>query len=132
MIKNSYTTFNKILFLFTIFCSSIVYAENHKIILKDTIGNEDKLKLRDYKRGGEFYPQFPLSENDPIKDSGCGVSILPEDPLEMSKAIKEIYNMPLDERKLMGLKGFDYAKIHFSKEAFDNKVIEMLKQSIIK
>lgn len=67
MIKNSYTTFNKILFLFTIFCSSIVYAENHKIILKDTIGNEDKLKLRDYKRGGEFYPQFPLSENDPIE-----------------------------------------------------------------
>jgi len=67
MIKNSYATFYKILFLLTIFCSSIVYAENHKIILKDTIGTEDKLKLRDYKRGGEFYPQFPLSENDPIE-----------------------------------------------------------------
>ena len=67
MIKKSYTTFNKILFLFTIFCSSIVYAENHKIILKDTIGTEDKLKLRDYKRGGEFYPEFQLSENDPLE-----------------------------------------------------------------
>ena len=89
-------------------------------------------KIYDYLASGRPIIFSGKSENDPIKDSGCGVSILPEDPLEMSKAIKEIYNMPLDERKLMGLKGFDYAKIHFSKEAFDNKVIEMLKQSIIK
>ncbi len=34
--------------------------------LSDTIQNK-KIKLRDYKRGGEFYPEFPLSENDPLE-----------------------------------------------------------------
>ena len=44
----------------------------------------------------------------------------------MSKAIKEIYGMSLDERKLMGMKGFDYAKLHFSRETFENSLTKML------
>ena len=36
---------------------------------KPTIGDSLKkeIKLRDYKRGGEFYPEFPLSENDSLE-----------------------------------------------------------------
>lgn len=65
--KNTYEKLKRILFLLTFLSSSIIYAENHKRILNDTIGFENKLKLRDYKRGGEFYPEFKLSENDRIE-----------------------------------------------------------------
>lgn len=34
-------------------------------IITDSLKKE--IKLRDYKRGGEFYPEFPLSENDSLE-----------------------------------------------------------------
>ena len=83
-------------------------------------------KIYDYLASARPIIFSGKSENDPIRDSGCGISILPEDPLEMSKAIKEIYGMSLDERKLMGMKGFDYAKLHFSRETFENSLTKML------
>ena len=45
---------------------SIDILEKDSITLLDSL-SEKKMTLRDYKRGGEFYPEFPLSDNDPLE-----------------------------------------------------------------
>ncbi|MAZ50868.1 MAG: hypothetical protein CMC72_04010 [Flavobacteriaceae bacterium] len=50
-------------------CSVVTEQKNsdlpHQPSKNDSIKN--MTKLRDYKRGGEFYPEFPLSENDSLE-----------------------------------------------------------------
>ena len=54
-----------------IFASCSVKTEQKNSDLSNELPKIDSIKtvpkLRDYKRGGEFYPEFPLSENDSLE-----------------------------------------------------------------
>ena len=50
--------------------------------------------------------------NDLVAESGCGVSIPPENPQAIADAILYLFKMSLEERKAMGQKGHEYVKTH--------------------
>jgi glycosyltransferase involved in cell wall biosynthesis len=47
---------------------------------------------------------------NPVKEAGAGLTVPPEDPEALSKAIIQLYEMPVEERIKMGQKGIAYAK----------------------
>ena len=50
--------------------------------------------------------------NDPVAESGCGISVSPENPVAIAEAIKKLFFMSAVERKEMGMKGREYVKIN--------------------
>lgn len=47
-----------------------------------------------------------VDNNDPVKLSGCGLRVRPEDPAAIRDGILRLYHMPLEERAAMGEKGY--------------------------
>lgn len=69
-------------------------------------------KLIDYMMSGRPIINAIDAGNDPVKEVGCGLSILPENPEAIAKAILKIYNMPEEKRCHMGEKGKKYVLEH--------------------
>ncbi len=71
-------------------------------------------KLFDY-----MYAQKPIvhsieAGNDPIAESGCGLSVAPEAPQEIANAILKLYHLNNDERNALGLKAKEYVTQYHS------------------
>jgi glycosyltransferase involved in cell wall biosynthesis len=67
-------------------------------------------KLIDYMMASKPIIKSIDSGNDPVKESGCGVSIEPENYEEVIRAVKEILSLTLEERIEMGKRGRDFAE----------------------
>jgi len=66
-------------------------------------------KLLDYLASGRpilFAGQAP---NDPVKESGAGVTTSPENPMQMAEAIRAVFEMAPHERRRLGANGRRYA-----------------------
>ena len=50
-----------------------------------------------------------------IKESGAGMTVLPEDPEVLADSVLRMYNMPESERESMGLKGRSYYEENFKR-----------------
>ena len=70
--------------------------------------------------------------NDFIKESGCGISIPPEDANELANAIFKIYSMNKEERKQMGEKGRAFVQENFDIPILVDKLEEVFNSSSIK
>lgn len=64
--------------------------------------------------------------NDFIKESGCGISIKPEDAAQMAEAILEIYDMSEEERSEMGSKGRAFVEKNYDIPILVNKLEEVI------
>jgi len=69
-------------------------------------------KLMDYMMAGKPVIHAIDAGNDMVFESGCGVSVPPEDPRAVANAAIKLINMTADERKVMGLKGQQYVAAH--------------------
>lgn len=67
-------------------------------------------KLFEYLAAGKPIIFSINSDYNPVKEAGAGLTIQPEDPEALSKAIIKLYKMPVKERVKMGKKGTAYAK----------------------
>lgn len=52
--------------------------------------------------------------NDPVYDAQSGVSVMPENPELIARAVIKLYNMSKEERKTMGLNGRKYVEKYHS------------------
>lgn len=62
-------------------------------------------KLMDYMMAGKPVLHSVEAGNDIVKESGCGISVKPEDPQAIADAITDLMSKTEEERTLMGEKG---------------------------
>jgi glycosyltransferase involved in cell wall biosynthesis len=43
-----------------------------------------------------------------VADSGCGLSVPPENPQAIAHAVEQLMGMPVEEREAMGARGREY------------------------
>jgi len=65
-------------------------------------------KLMDYMMAAKPVIHAVDAGNDMVAESGCGISIPPEHPEAIAKAVIQLMNMTPEEREIMGLKGKEH------------------------
>jgi glycosyltransferase involved in cell wall biosynthesis len=65
-------------------------------------------KLMDYMMAGKPVIQAIDAGNDMVADSGCGLTVPPEDPKAIVHALEQLMEMTVEEREAMGARGRDY------------------------
>lgn len=83
-------------------------------------------KLIDYMMSAKPVIHSVEAGNDIVAESGCGISIKPENPKLISDAILELMNMSDNEREKMGLKGREYVLKHHDNVVLANRFVEIL------
>ncbi len=83
-------------------------------------------KLFDYLSSKKPIIFASNAKNNPVKDSGSGVSIPAHNADAITKAILELHNMDLNIKKEMGNKGFAYIQTHHNIENLAKKLEQEL------
>jgi glycosyltransferase involved in cell wall biosynthesis len=83
-------------------------------------------KLFDYMMAGRPIIQAVEAGNDPVSESECGISVPPEDPIVIAKAIKKLYFMSAVEREEMGMKGREYVIKNHDYKVLAKKFLEVI------
>ncbi|MDA8387809.1 MAG: glycosyltransferase family 4 protein [Nitrospiraceae bacterium] len=65
-------------------------------------------KLIDYMMAGKPVIHAVNAGNDMVSDSGCGITVAPEEPEAAAQAVIKMTGMTTDERNIMGSKGKKY------------------------
>lgn len=64
--------------------------------------------------------------NNPVQESGGGLSIPPEDPFALAETIKRIWALPKQEKWEMGLKGRSYVEKHHDYSVLGARLEEVI------
>lgn len=65
-------------------------------------------KLMDYMMAAKPIIHAVEATNDSVAESGCGISVAPEDPVAIAEAVVTLSRMTREERDEMGLRGKEY------------------------
>jgi len=85
------------------------------------------LKLFDYMAATKPIVFSGNTRNDPVQESGCGLSIEPENPESLAQAILKFYEMSSQERKKFGHEGRKYVEEHHSACVLAEKLVKTIK-----
>lgn len=69
-------------------------------------------KLLDYMMGAKPVIHAIDAGNDLVAESGCGISVEPENPEALADGIRNLFALDADERIRMGVKGKEYVSLH--------------------
>jgi len=83
-------------------------------------------KLFDYMMAGKPVIQAIDAGNDPVAESGCGISIEPENPQALADAILRMKNMSNEERVQMGHAGRTYVLKNHDYKVLADKCLNIL------
>lgn len=83
-------------------------------------------KLFDYMMSGKAVIHSVKAGNDLVADSGCGLSVPPENPRAIAEAILTMQSMSHAERAEMGARGREYVMRHHDYRVLAQKFIESL------
>jgi glycosyltransferase involved in cell wall biosynthesis len=86
-------------------------------------------KLMDYMMSGKPIVQAINAGNDMVKDAGCGISVEPENPEAIAKAIRTLYGMSDQELEILGENGKMYVLMNHMDDALANKFIDVISQT---
>jgi glycosyltransferase involved in cell wall biosynthesis len=64
--------------------------------------------------------------NDPVADSGCGLTVAPESPTEVADGLRRLAALGADQRHAMGAKGRDYVMAHHAYPVLARRFLEAL------
>jgi glycosyltransferase involved in cell wall biosynthesis len=84
-------------------------------------------KLFEYLAAGKPILFSITSAYNPVKEAGAGLTVPPEDPEALAKAIIRLYEMPAEERREMGQKGITYARQFHEMERLADQFEQLLK-----
>ena len=62
-------------------------------------------KLMDYMMAGCAVLHSVEAGNDPVAESGCGLTVAPEDPAAIAGGLRRLAALPADQRRAMGQRG---------------------------
>ena len=83
-------------------------------------------KLLDYMMAARPVIYAIDAGNDLVAESGCGISVPPENPQAIADAILCLFKMLPEERDAMGRKGQNYVKIHHDYSVLSKKFLKSL------
>lgn len=81
-------------------------------------------KLMDYMMAEKPVIYAIDAGNDLVAESGCGISVPPENPDAIVDAVIRLMNMPVIERVRMGSRGHDYVMTHHDYRILAQRVLE--------
>lgn len=81
-------------------------------------------KLMDYMMAGRPVLHAVDAGNDPVQDSGCGLSVKPEDSLAIVYGIRSLMELSELERKIMGQRGRAYVMKNHTYPVLAKKFLE--------
>lgn len=81
-------------------------------------------KLMDYMMSGKPVIHSIEAGNDLVAESGCGISVVPEDPEAVADAILALFHMSAEDRMAMGQRGHDYVVTRHAYSALAHKFLE--------
>ena len=84
-------------------------------------------KLFDYMAAGKPVIFCSTASNNPVLESGGGISVTEISKENLAKAVLALYNMPKDRRDLMGIKGKDYVERHYSMPVLADKLENVIR-----
>jgi len=86
-------------------------------------------KLMDYMMAEKPIIQAIEAGNDPVSESGCGISVEAENPDELAKAILKIESLSEEERASLGKKGKEFAIKNHDYDFLAKKFLTLMQQS---
>jgi glycosyltransferase involved in cell wall biosynthesis len=83
-------------------------------------------KLLDYMMAAKPVIHAVEAGNDLVAESGCGISIPPDNPSAIAQAINKLRQMKPSERELMGKKGREYVLNHHDSRVLARNFLELV------
>lgn len=87
-------------------------------------------KLYDYMAAGRPIIFAGNPSNNPVSESGSGISISPGDPVAFRDAVLSIVQMPAAQRAELGRKGRDFVRANFSFEMIAKRFAAVLDNAL--
>jgi glycosyltransferase involved in cell wall biosynthesis len=83
-------------------------------------------KLMDYMIAARPVLHSVEAGNDPVADSGCGLTVAPESPDAVADGLRRLLALPVAERQAMGERGRAYVLAHHAYPVLARKFLEAL------
>lgn len=83
-------------------------------------------KLMDYMMSARPVIHAVEAGNDPVAESGCGISCPPEDPAALADAVRRMMNLSAAERNALGQRGKDYVMRYHDYSVLARRLLEVL------
>lgn len=83
-------------------------------------------KLMDYMMAGCVVLHSVDAGNDPVGESGCGITVPPGDPLAVVRGIRELAAVPEARRREMGAQGHEFVRRHHLYPVLASRFIEAM------
>jgi glycosyltransferase involved in cell wall biosynthesis len=81
-------------------------------------------KLMDYMMSGKPIIHAIEAGNDLVEESGCGISVSPENPLAIVEAIRKLSSLPYSYREEIGMKGRKLAIYQYNYKILAEKFLQ--------
>jgi glycosyltransferase involved in cell wall biosynthesis len=83
-------------------------------------------KLMDYMMAGCAVLHSVEAGNDPVSESGCGITVAPESPEAVAAGLRQMAGLPLEQRRAMGRRGRDFVLANHSYPVLARRFIEAI------
>jgi glycosyltransferase involved in cell wall biosynthesis len=86
-------------------------------------------KIMDYMMAAKPVLHSISAGNDPVAESGCGISVAAEDAVAIAQAAQDLAAMSESERNAMGIRGKEYVMNNHDYSVLANKFIQIVQPS---
>ncbi|MBA7655671.1 hypothetical protein ES703_63578 [subsurface metagenome] len=83
-------------------------------------------KVFDYMAGARPIIWTKNSVNNPVAEADCGISVPPEEPEELARAILKLCDLSEKERQEMGMRGYEYVMKYHSVPVLADRLLEAI------
>ncbi len=83
-------------------------------------------KLMDYMMAGCVVLHSVEAGNDPVAESGCGLSVVPESPPAVAEGLRKLAAIAPEQRAEMGVRGRSFVLAHHTYPALARRFLEAL------
>ena len=84
-------------------------------------------KLMDYMMAAKPVIHAVEAGNDPVAESGAGISCAPEDPAAIAAAVRELGDRTAEQRRLLGQCGHQYVAENYDYAKLGRRFLEIMK-----
>jgi glycosyltransferase involved in cell wall biosynthesis len=83
-------------------------------------------KLMDYMMAGVPVLHSVDAGNDPVAESGCGLTVAPDAPDAVAAGLRQLAALSADERQAMGRRGSEFVRAHHAYDVLARRFIDAL------
>jgi glycosyltransferase involved in cell wall biosynthesis len=87
-------------------------------------------KLMDYMMAGCAVLHSVEAGNDPVAESGCGLTVAPVDPAAVADGLRKLAALPADQRRAMGERGRTYVLAHHTYPVLAQRFLDAVRSPV--